>query len=538
MAAAENSTRGGIAGWFANRVGQPLEHVVGGPARLRVITLLACVAALDAADKATIGAVAAELKISFHITNLEIGWLVTASTLMGALLTLPIGALVDRLHRTRLLVVAVVLWSAALAWGGFLHSYVPLLLSRLALGAIVATSLPALASLAGDYFKPEERGRIFGYVMAGELVGVAFGFLISGNVAAVLSWRWSFWILSGLGFVLAWFIWKHLPEPARGGQSRIPKGATAVPGTKEDGADEQEQAGKKSSHHKKDQGTLQEQYRKRSIEPHDDLVLDDDPENMSLWQAVRYILSIRTYRSLVIASALGYFYFTGLRTFAVVFMRHRFQLGQALASNMSVGLGLGAILGVLLAGRYADRLVHHGHLTGRVLVAAIAYLAATVAFIPGLLVPTLWIAGPLLFIAAAGVGGANPAMQAARLDVMPSGLWGRATGVQATCRFALEAISPPLFGWVAGFFGSATSGISQVAGGTDSGGLQMTFLVLLAPFAAVGVLLLLRTRRTYVRDAATAMASEQAMHALHDKDNESDNDNDNDNDSDNNNKNA
>lgn len=39
-----------------HRVRDKLQDVVGGAARLRVIVLLACVLALDAADKASIGA--------------------------------------------------------------------------------------------------------------------------------------------------------------------------------------------------------------------------------------------------------------------------------------------------------------------------------------------------------------------------------------------------------------------------------------------------------------------------------------------------
>jgi hypothetical protein len=46
-----------------------LDHAVGGPARRRVVVLLA----LDAADNATLGAVAAELEASIGITNLELG---------------------------------------------------------------------------------------------------------------------------------------------------------------------------------------------------------------------------------------------------------------------------------------------------------------------------------------------------------------------------------------------------------------------------------------------------------------------------------
>ena len=491
--------------WIHRVFAQPLAHLVGGPARLKVIVLLACVLALDAADKATVGAVAGELKTAFSIDNVDIGWLVTASTAMGALVTLPFGALVDRTRRTRLLTWAIVGWSVAMAVGGASSSYVMLLLSRLFLGCVVAIALPVITSLTGDFFRAHERGRIFGYIMAGELIGVSFGFLVSGNVAGLLSWRVAFWILAVLGIGLALLIWRLLPEPARGGASQIPEGARKVPGLSN--AASAQPAGDAPTRAEDD--TLQHAFAERAIEPRREQVLEHDPSHMPLWQAVRYIFSIRSYRTMVIASALGYFYFAGVRTFAIVFMRERFSMGQAQASSISVGLGLGAIVGVLLAGRIGDDLVRRGRLSGRVIAGACAYIAATLAFVPGILGGSLWVVGPALFIASAGVGGANPVLEAARLDVMHASLWGRAAGVQATCRFALEAIAPPLFGYVSSLFGNGAATVSITATGAGAGaaGLQMAFLLLLAPLGAAGVLLLWRTRRTYQRDVATAMAS-------------------------------
>ncbi|HET6632194.1 MAG TPA: MFS transporter [Rhodanobacteraceae bacterium] len=491
--------------WFRRDIEGPLLGMVGGPERLKIVFLLACVLALDAADKATVGAVAAPLEQALHIGNVQIGLLVTASTLIGAFVTLPFGILADRTRRTRLLVASIGLWSLAMVVGGFATSYLMLLLSRLALGAIVAASGPAVMSLTGDYFHPGERGRIFGYILGGELIGVAFGFLISGNVAALLSWRASFWVLALLGFVLAAVIWRWLPEPARGGRGEVPEGATS---------DEDLGSGEGGSGSER-VPEVERRIEQHGVEPRDALVLHEDPTNFSLWQSVRYILSIPTYRTLVIASALGYFYFTGLRTFAMVFMRGRFGLDQSTASLVSVAVGLGAIVGVLLAGRGGDRLIRRGRINGRVMVGAAAYLLAAVAFIPSFLISSLVIAAPLFFIAAAGIGGANPAVDAARLDVMHSRLWGRAEGVRSVIRYGFEALAPPLFGYVSSFFGGPVHGGAAAAGGaaaeaaSAAAGLGDTFLVMLLPLALAG-LILLRGLRVYPRDVATAIASEDA----------------------------
>lgn len=496
-------------GWFSKDIENPLQHLVGGPARLKVIVVLACVLGLEAADKATVGAVAGQLIHSLHIGYVEIGLLVSASTIMAAIVTLPFGILVDKVQRTRLLVITIAVWSLVQAISGASNSYTMLLLSRLALGAVVAVASPAVASLTGDFFLPRERGRIFGYILGGQLVGVAFGFMLSGNIAALLSWRVSFWALAALGGILALVIWRFLPEPARGGQSIVPIGATEVPSAEEAKAGD---VPPPQGNDEEDEVDIEEEIEEQHIAAHKSLVLDRDPADLSLWHVVRYVLSIRTYRTLIIASALGYFYFTGLRTFAIVFMRGRFDLSQAAATTVSVVIGLGAIVGVLLVGRGGDALIHRGKLAGRVWMGAAAYLLATAAFLPGMLSHSLFIAGGLFFIGAAGIGGANPAVDAARLDVMHFRLWGRAEGVRATLRYLLEAIAPPLFGYVATWFGSSHGVFGATHGhGTSGGaGLGQAFLVMLVPLAIAGLILIFRTAKTYPRDVATAIASEQA----------------------------
>lgn len=190
------ATRGARQAW--ERLAAP-----EGGGRTRVIVLLACVLALDSADLGTLGAVAAELERDLRIDDLQIGILASVVSLTAAVATLPVGWLTDRVPRVPLLAASIGLWSVAMALSGAALSFGMLLATRLFLGAVQATSGPTLASLTGDLFRVRERSRIFGFMHAVELVGGGFGFLISGEISALLSWRWSFWILSLPGFLLA-----------------------------------------------------------------------------------------------------------------------------------------------------------------------------------------------------------------------------------------------------------------------------------------------------------------------------------------------
>lgn len=444
--------------------------------RLRVVTLLACVLALDSANTATVGAIAVPLRTALGINDTQIGLLLAASTGIGALTTLPAGLLIDKVtSRTRLLRWAIMLWSVAMAISATANSFEFLLLSRLALGAVVAISTPAVASLLGDFVPAGERARAYGFVLTGELLGVAIGYLASGSLAELLSWRAAFVFLAIASLALAAVLTIGLPEPQRGGQD-LPDRPDRDPTGPADLATLVAAAG---------------------IRPDPAQILTVDPANQSLWWAIRHVLSVRSNRALIIASALGYCYLAGVQTFGVEYLRDRFALSQTAGTSMLVGVGLGSVLGVLAAGFAADRLIRGGVLTGRVLTSGVAFLVAAALFAPGMLSARFDLAIPLFILGAAGLGAINPPLDAARLDTMPPRLRGRADGVRTVFRLALSAVGPVIFGYLATRF----SGIASPATA-----LADTFIVMLIPVVAAGVLTLTRARRRYLRDIATAAA--------------------------------
>jgi len=498
--------------WLGRLLRGHVVELVGGPARARVIALFASVLALSSAQIATVGAVAPQLERSLHIGNTKIGLLNSVALLVGAVAVIPVGLLVDRARRIPILAASVILWSVATLLAAVVHSYSSLLLTRVGLGAVAATAGPAIASLTGDYFPARERGRIYGYILSGEIAGTAAGFLVSGTVASVFSWRVAFALLALPGLLLARALWRTVPEPRRGGQSRLAPGAldlqsaladahraAAEPGGAEDGVGDRDLAREAAS--------------RRGFTADPALVLDTDPNRLSLAAAVRYTLRVPTNMLLIIGSSLGYFFFAGLQTFAVVFVRGHYHASQATATLVLGLLVLGALAGTLASGHITDALVRHGRLEARVWVPAVCYLGAAALLVPGLLgshiTPAIWfdVGGAAL------ISAANPPLDAARLDIMPSGLWGRAESTRTFLRSIAQAFAPLLFGAIADLvagivpaqapIGTHTHGIVSSATGT---GLQVSFLIMLSSLAAAGVFLL-RARSTYPTDVATAGAA-------------------------------
>jgi MFS family permease len=500
--------------WLGRLLRGQVVELVGGAARARVITLFGCVLALNSAQIATVGAVAPQLERSLHIGNTKIGLLNSVALLVGAVAVIPVGLLVDRARRIPLLAASIVFWSVATLLGAVAHSYSSLLLSRVGLGAVAATAGPAIASLTGDYFPSSERGRIYGYILSGEIAGTAIGFIVSGTVASVFSWRVAFALLALPGFYLARELWRTVPEPRRGGQSRLEPGAEDLSSALADAhsaADADADAGVDPRAGERD--LAREAASQRGFAPDPSLVLRVDPNAMSLLDAVRYIMRVPTNLLLIIGSSLGYFFFAGLQTFAVVFVRGHFHASQATATLFLGLLVLGALAGTLVSGHITDALVRHSRLEARVWVPALCYLGAVVLLIPGLLGSHLYPAVWFDVGGAALISAANPPLDAARLDIMPSLLWGRAESTRTFLRSLSQALAPLLFGVIAdiaaGFvpaqapIGTHTHGLVSSATGT---GLQVSFLVMLTTLAAAGVFLL-RARTTYPTDVATAGAA-------------------------------
>jgi hypothetical protein len=130
------------------------------------------------------------------------------------------------------------------------------------------------------------------------------------------------------------------------------------------------------------------------------------------------------------------------------------------------------------------------------MVTTIAAVAATGLFVPALLTRRMASALPFLVLAAFMLSAQNPPIDAARLDIMPWFLWGRAEGVRTALRTAAQALAPLAFGLT-----------SDYVFGGGRAGLQWTFLVMLLPLSA-NAYFLFRSLRTYPRDVATAAASQ------------------------------
>ena len=432
---------------------------------------MACVLALNSADSATVGAAATQLRSALHIDNADIGILVAVSSLVAAVASVPFGIVADKFRRTRVLGLTIVTWGGAMIWSATAGSFSELLWARLFLGLGTAAAGPIVASLIGDYFGSSERGRIYSYILSGELAGAGVGFAVTGDIAAI-SWRAAFIALAIPALVLAWQVLR-LPEPQRGEQDPL-------------------RSMKREVGEPTDAQKLAEE---RGIRPDPERILCPEVSRMGIVDAARAVLGIRTNVTLIIASACGYFYLSGIETFAVEYVKEQYGIDQALANLLLFVLGAGAVGGVVLAGGLSDRLLQRGVLASRVVVPGIAAILASLLFLPAILTRSTITAMPYLTAAAFMLAAQNPPIDAGRLDIVPPLLWGRAEGIRTALRTAAQSMAPPIFGFM-----------SNSVLGHGRKGLELTFSLTLVLLFASGVILL-RAVKTYPSDVATASAS-------------------------------
>jgi len=182
-----------------------------------VVATLCVVYSFNYLDRQFLSVLAEPVKRDLHLSDTQLGLL---TGLMFALFYtafgIPMAALADRGHRTRIIAGACALWSLFTACCGLAVSFTTLALSRIGVGVGEAGGSPPAYSIISDYFGPASRGRALAIYSLGVPIGSMFGAASGGWIAAHFGWRAAFLTLGALGLVLAPVVLAVVREPQRG----------------------------------------------------------------------------------------------------------------------------------------------------------------------------------------------------------------------------------------------------------------------------------------------------------------------------------
>lgn len=206
-----------------------------GPARVnvagRLAVLLAIAIFINYVDRGNLATASPLIKDELHLTNTQMGLMISAFFWIYAPGQIFAGLLADRIGPYRALTFGFILWSAATALTGLVTGFALLVALRIVLGIGESTSFPCTSKLIAQHLPPHKLGLVNGLVGAGLSYGPAFGTLAGGLIAAQFGWRAMF-ILFGT-IALVWLVpWlsvtRNVPPPFSAKASEPPPPFMAI----------------------------------------------------------------------------------------------------------------------------------------------------------------------------------------------------------------------------------------------------------------------------------------------------------------------
>jgi ACS family D-galactonate transporter-like MFS transporter len=174
-----------------------------------VLILLWLSVFLNYIDRSNLSIAAPLLKGELGLSATQLGVLLSAFFWTYACLQIPAGWLVDRFEVKWVFAGGFLIWSAATAVTGVLHSFAALLAVRVVLGMGESAAYPSYSKIIANHFPVERRGFANSVVASGLCFGPSFGMLFGGTLMGRFGWR-PFFVTLGLASLLwigPWSIW-------------------------------------------------------------------------------------------------------------------------------------------------------------------------------------------------------------------------------------------------------------------------------------------------------------------------------------------
>jgi predicted MFS family arabinose efflux permease len=181
-----------------------------------VVGVFWCIYFLNQADRQVIFSVFPLLQQELGLTNTQLGLLGSSFQWVYGTLVPLAGWLGDSFSRRSLIVLALLVWSAATFSSGLAVGFGLLLVLRALTGAGEAIYYPSAASIIGDYHGPKTRATALSIHQTSVYVGIVCSGALAGYVGQHYGWRVAFLAFGAAGILLALFAWKAIREPVRG----------------------------------------------------------------------------------------------------------------------------------------------------------------------------------------------------------------------------------------------------------------------------------------------------------------------------------
>jgi EmrB/QacA subfamily drug resistance transporter len=160
-----------------------------------ILGLLATAQLMVVLDATIVNIALPHAQAALGFSNSDRQWIVTGYSLAFGSLLLLGGRIADLFGRRRSLIIGVIGFAAASAFGGAAQNFEMLLIGRIVQGAFGALLAPAALSLLTTTFRsPAERTKAMGIYGGIAGAGASVGLLLGGVLTEYLSWRWVMYV--------------------------------------------------------------------------------------------------------------------------------------------------------------------------------------------------------------------------------------------------------------------------------------------------------------------------------------------------------
>ena len=119
-------------------------------------------------------------------------------------LCVPIGRIIDKTHRVSVMIIGLLVWSAATIACGFSKNYISMFIARMGIGAGESTVHPGSISILGDYFDSDKIASPMSIYLLGPYLGAGIAMIFGAQVLDWTSQMDSNFILPLVGEVAPW----------------------------------------------------------------------------------------------------------------------------------------------------------------------------------------------------------------------------------------------------------------------------------------------------------------------------------------------
>ncbi len=182
--------------------------------RWSIAVLLAVGIIINYFDRTNMSVATKPLMSEFHLTDGQMGILLSAFGWSYALLQIPIGALLDKVGIKWLMRVGTILWTVATLMTAIVSGMGLIIVSRILLGVAEAPAFPGAAKATGYWFPRRERGLATSSFDAAAKLSNVLGVPLIAWAVMEWSWRGGFVLTTILSllYAIAYWIWYRDPK--------------------------------------------------------------------------------------------------------------------------------------------------------------------------------------------------------------------------------------------------------------------------------------------------------------------------------------